>query len=118
MTAMSDTNNNAVQDTVNLAAERAHEAVNTAGRASSAGVGKAAELTSDALGSATAAAGNAVDTAQQGVSTGLRYAAKTAAEISGQATRTVKSHPARAALIAAAVVIMAFVIGVITSKRA
>ena len=118
MSAMSDMNNNKAQHTVDTAAERAHEVVNTAGRASSDVVGKAAELTSDALGSATAAGSGAVDTAQQGVSTGLRYAAKTAAEISGQATRTVKSRPARAALIAAGVVIAAFAIGLITSKRA
>lgn len=117
MSAMSDTNNSKARDTVENAAEHAHEAVNTAGQAASDAAGKAAETTSDALGATADAASNAVDSAQQGMSTGLRYAAKTAADISDTATRAVKTHPARTALIAVGIVIAAFVIGVIRSKR-
>ncbi|AYG03130.1 hypothetical protein [Gryllotalpicola protaetiae] len=116
MTAMSD--NYTPPNPINSAAEHAREAVNTVGSAASDLVGKASEAASGALDSARDTANNAVDTAQQGVSTGLGYAVKTVAEIGDKAARNVKSHPARTALIAAGVVIAAFVVGVITSRRA
>lgn len=115
---MTDKDNSTAQDAVDSAAEHAHEAVDTAGHAAVDAVGKTSAATSDALGSAANAAGNAVDTTQQAVSTDLRYAAKRAAEIGDKATRSVKSHPGRTALIAAGVVIAAFIIGAIRSKRA